>query len=122
MFRPNAFRNTAVIALAFCLALGGIVHHGGRSTCAVDPSESESSQDSKHSQPVRDRAAIAPTTHVPHARAANLHRTPVIGLKSAGSQAAAPQISALLANRRLPFPRTRAFTPRSGRSPPPDSL
>lgn len=124
MFRPTAFRNFAVLALASCLALGGTVHYRGWSTCIVDPSESypsqrDPSQDSKQRQPARHHAAITPATRFPRARTAKLFSAPDAGFKLAGSQAAAvPQISALLANRHLPFPRSCAVTPRSGRSPP----
>ncbi len=118
MRRPTAFRNPVLVALALCLALVGIVQ-AGWSAGALDSSRNDWSPSSKLWQPPRDHAATAPATHFPHARAANLHRAPLTGLKFAGAPAAAaPQISALLANRHLPFPRSCAVAPRSGRSPP----
>ena len=129
MFRPTAFRNSAAIALAFCLALGGIVRHSGWSSCPVDPSQiepspgdpsqSDSSRDSKQRQPVHHHSSVAPPGRSARVRTPHLSAEPDMGFKFAGSQTdAAPQISALLANRRLPFPRTCAVAPRSGRSPP----
>jgi hypothetical protein len=127
MLRPTAFRNSAAIALACCLALGGVAHHGRWSSCALDPSEQnpserdpsqlDSSEDSKPRQPARHHAAIAPT-RPQRVRTTHLFGAPDLGFKFAASQSAAPQISALLANRRLPVPRSRAVAPRSGRSPP----
>jgi hypothetical protein len=133
MLRPIAIRNAAAIALACCLALGGTAHYRGWSTCIVDPSESAPSEsyssqndpsenDSKPRQPARRHAATAPATRS-RVRTTHLCSAPDLGFKFAGSESAAPQISALLANRRLPVPRSRAAAPRSGRSPPlPSSL
>jgi hypothetical protein len=129
VLRPTAIRNAAAIALACCLALGGTAHYRGWSTCIVDPSESYSSQsdpsenDSKPRQPARRHAAITPATRISRVRTTHLFSAPDLGFKFAGSESAALQISALLANRRLPVPRSRAAAPRSGRSPPlPTSL
>jgi hypothetical protein len=129
MLRPIAIRNAAAIALACCLALGGTAHYRGWSTCIVDPSESAPSEsyssqndpsenDSKPRQPARHHAATAPATRCSRVRTTHLFSAPDLGFKFAGSESAAPQISALLANRRLPVQRSRAVTPRSGRSPP----
>jgi hypothetical protein len=129
MFRPTAFRNSAAIALAVCLALGGIARHGGWSSCPVDPSErdpsqsdpspNDSSRDSKQQLPVRHHPSVAPAGRVHRVRTTHLFAVPDMGFQLAGTQAAAaPQVSALLANRRLPVPRSCAVAPRSGRSPP----
>jgi hypothetical protein len=101
------------MALALCLALGGMVQ-AGWTTCPID-----SSQSSERWQPARDIAAIALTTRTPQFRAAHLNRSPVAGLEYAGVQAAAArQVYALALDRRAPLPRSCAVTPRSGRSPP----
>ena len=93
MFRPTAIRIPAAITLAFCLALGGTVHHRGWSTCIVDPSESypsqndpsqsDSSQDSKPRLPARHHPAIAPATRSPRVRTTHLFNPPDIGFKFA---------------------------------------
>jgi hypothetical protein len=107
--RLLAFRNPAAIALALCLAAGGVVQAD-----ALD-----SSQSSAQWQQPSDRSATALTARVPQARVAHPHRSPISGIKFAGFQVGvAPRISALAANRQLEFPRTCAVSPRSGRSPP----
>jgi hypothetical protein len=129
VFRPTAFRNSAAIALAFCLALGGIVRHSGWSSCPVDPSQiepspgdpsqSDSSRDSKQRQPVHHHSSVTPASRSTRVRTPHLSGEPDLGFQFAGSQSHTTlQVSALLASRRLPFPRTCAVAPRSGRSPP----
>jgi hypothetical protein len=99
--------------LAMCLAVCGIVQ-GAWSTNDLD-----STQTSEGWQPVRDHAAMAPATRLPHVRTAHLHRSPVFSLKFSGVCIAAPrQVAGSFAHHALTFPRSCVVMPRSGRSPP----
>ena len=113
MRRIPIFRNPAAFGLVLCLALSGIAQ-GVWSARDLD-----SAQDSEQWRPARDHAVMAPSTRVPHARAAHLHRSPVFGLKVSGFPLAAPrQLSGPYAHFSLSTPPSRVVLPRSGRSPP----